>query len=94
MTYQENRSSNERFEQDIKDMRNHFIISDIIHDKLDKFWANTQKKLIKLDQSWQSVGTTRRPDRSDQTFVEPDPGRIMKRTVPVCAQVGIGKGHP
>ena len=36
------------------------------------------------------VGTTRRPDRSEQTFIETDPGRIVKRTVPVCARVGIG----
>ena len=50
MTHQENRSSNERFEQDIKDMRNHSIISDIIHDELDKFWANTQKRLVELDE--------------------------------------------
>ena len=40
-------------------------------------------------QSWQSVGTTRRSDRSEQAFVETEPGRIVKRTVPVCARVGI-----
>ena len=50
MIYQENRSNNKRFEQDIKNMRNRSIVSDIIDDKLDKFWVNTQKRLVELDE--------------------------------------------
>ena len=41
-----------------------------------------------LSQSWQLLCTTRRPARSDPTFVETDPGRI-ESPVPVCARVEI-----
>ena len=50
MTHQEKRNDRGRFEQDIKDMRNHSIISDIIHDELEKFWMSAQKRLKKLNE--------------------------------------------
>ena len=34
------------------------------------------------------------PVGQDRGFVETDPARIVKSTVPVCGWVGIGKGHP
>lgn len=38
---------------------------------------------IRNGQSQQPVGTIQRSDRSDQAVFETDPGRIVKRTVPV-----------
>ena len=38
--------------------------------------------MSRIFQSWQPVGTTRRPDRSDQAFFETDPGRIVKKDSP------------
>ena len=50
MTGQEKRNDRGRFEQDIEDMRNRSIVSDIIHDELENFWMSTQKRLKELDE--------------------------------------------
>ena len=50
----------------------------------------TNQFFAESKQSWQSVGTTHIPTSSDPTFVEIDPGRIVKSIAPIRDRVGMG----